>query len=396
MPAPRSVLFVDDEPQILSGLRRMLAPHRHEWNCEYVQSGDDALARLADADFDVIVSDMRMPGMSGAELLGTVAEQHPGVARIILSGAASESDLMLSVRSAHQFLSKPCDRHLLETVVGRALMLKDLLRQPELIELVSSISALPSFPAVAAEILEEVQSEDPSLVRLADIVTHDVALSAKLLQLVNSSFFGLPRQVTDPSEAVKLLGATRVTALAVGRGLFRDIPVGAAPYSFDRLWRRSTNVASVAWAIAKAAGTSPELANLAYMGGLLSVAGTLILASHHTDRYLRIASHPSQIAAEDAVVSEFGAGSAQLGAYVLGLWGLPAMVVEAVAFHRAPLRSGALENVIPLAGIHVATVVLEADAQGEEPVFDEAFLEAAGLADRLDDMVALCYPGADR
>lgn len=384
------VLFVDDEPQILSGLRRMLAPRRKEWDMTFVESGREALDELAGGDFDVVVTDMRMPGMSGAELLAEVAKRHPGAARIILSGAASESDMLLSAESAHQYLAKPCERERLEDVIERARLLKRQLDPAELLELASITNRLPAFPGTTTKLVEEVQSADPSLDRIAAIASEDAALAAKLLQLVNSSFFGLAREVADPSEAARMLGSSRVVALSLGSGLYSEIPPEAKAYSFDRLWARSVAIASGAERIGRKLSGTNEIQGLCYMSGLLSVTGTLVLASQMTSRYLSIADPVTQMAEEGDVLAAFGATSAQFAAYILGLWGLPPTVVEAVAFHREPSSIGAGPRRIPLTAVHVAVAAVEARAVGADIALDEDFLSEHGVLDRVPELIDAC------
>ena len=144
MPSER-ILFVDDEPQILRGLARMLRPMRHEWDIDYAENGRDALAKLEAEHFDVIVSDMRMPGMSGAEMLAQVAVDHPSTVRIILSGQAAEDELMQAVNAAHQYLAKPCDPDALKAAIGRATALRDLLREDSLVDVVSTLERTRHF-----------------------------------------------------------------------------------------------------------------------------------------------------------------------------------------------------------------------------------------------------------
>src|SRR6188768_1707511 len=112
-----NVLFVDDDLNVLSGLKRMLRSLRHEWAMEFVNSGDAALAFMAEHPIDVVVSDMRMPGMDGAELLREVSARHPGVIRIVLSGESNQESLMKVAGIAHQYLSKPCDTDTLKATV---------------------------------------------------------------------------------------------------------------------------------------------------------------------------------------------------------------------------------------------------------------------------------------
>ncbi|MBC8317540.1 MAG: response regulator [Desulfobulbaceae bacterium] len=107
--AKKRILFVDDEPNILVGLRRMLRSLRKEIDMEFAESGKEALQVMSKASFDVVVSDMRMPGMDGAELLTEVRRLYPDTIRIILSGYAAAEAIMRTETIVHQFLHKPCE-----------------------------------------------------------------------------------------------------------------------------------------------------------------------------------------------------------------------------------------------------------------------------------------------
>jgi YesN/AraC family two-component response regulator len=104
----RRVLFVDDDQYILDGLQNLLRKQRSRWDMCFALGGAAALELFAAAPFDVIVSDMRMPGMDGAELLAHVRERYPAARRIVLSGYAEPAAVQRALEVAHQFLSKPC------------------------------------------------------------------------------------------------------------------------------------------------------------------------------------------------------------------------------------------------------------------------------------------------
>ena len=91
--AMKRILFVDDEEMVLQGLQRMLRSLRREWDMTFVESGAKALELMAEQPFDVVVSDMLMPGMTGAELLNEVMKRYPRTVRLILSGHADISRL---------------------------------------------------------------------------------------------------------------------------------------------------------------------------------------------------------------------------------------------------------------------------------------------------------------
>ena len=132
------ILFVDDDRKVLDGLRRMLSDKRREWDMLFAENGPAALEIMAANPVDVIVTDMRMPGMDGAELLDKVQEAHPGVVRLMLSGYTEKESLGKAFPPSHQFLSKPCPKDLLVSTIDNALQSRDLLASTGLRSLVGS------------------------------------------------------------------------------------------------------------------------------------------------------------------------------------------------------------------------------------------------------------------
>ena len=157
-----NVLFVDDEPNILSALQRMLRGQRSEWKMSFASSGEEALRFLAEIDVDVIVSDMKMPGMDGADLLEKVSELHPHIVRVILSGYSEKEGSMRSVGSAHQYLSKPCDPEVLKTTIANICAQRELLTDQSLRQLVTQLPSIPSLPGIYVELVDELGRSDCS------------------------------------------------------------------------------------------------------------------------------------------------------------------------------------------------------------------------------------------
>lgn len=121
------ILFVDDEPRLLSGLRRMLHAMRGQWRMEFAGSGVEALTRLVEQPFDIVVTDMRMPIMDGSELLRLIRERFPSIIRMVLSGQCDREAVLKTVGPAHQFLTKPCNSEMLKESLNRASRLRDRL-----------------------------------------------------------------------------------------------------------------------------------------------------------------------------------------------------------------------------------------------------------------------------
>jgi HD-like signal output (HDOD) protein len=329
----KSILFVDDDPNVLSGLRDLLRSHRKEWEMEFVGSGELALARLEARPFDVVVSDMRMPKMDGSTFLKKTKERHPGTVRIVLSGQTEMELAMKTVSIAHQFLSKPCHADQLREVVRRACDLNRILNDDSQKSVVSGIAQLPSVPGMYVELNEVLANPNASVKDVAQVIERDVAMCAKLLQLVNSAFFGLPRRITSVPEAATYLGTLMIRNLALTMGTFatfesRDAAVVAM---LESLRRHSILTANIARTMFKDKRRSED----AFMAGMLHDVGHLI-----------------------RLTTPFPAGSPPinpplLGAYLLGLWGIPYPVVEAVAYHDRPEELVHGEFDIPDA-VHIA------------------------------------------
>jgi len=383
------ILFVDDQPAILAGLRRMLRGQRNEWQMEFAESGEEALALMAVSPFDVVVSDMRMPGMDGSQLLTETMTQHPGTVRIILSGQADQTSVLRAVTPAHQYLSKPCDAEALKSTVARACSLRNTLCQDSLIRLVSQVTTLPSLPHVYTKLLEELQSEDASVHDVAELIAQDVGMSAKLMQMVNSSFFGLPRRVESPIQAAAMLGLDVLKPLVLSAGIFSQFGAnGFQGFSVDSLMEHSLAVSHLAQQIAQSYSDTKELAEDAMLAGLLHDVGQLLLVANISKQYSKTLTlaQENNISLCEAELECLGASHASVGAYLLGLWGMADPIVEAVAFHHQPSQCAA-EGFSPLTAVYVANILVN-ETQPTCCVtnsldMDVDYLEHCGVVDQL-------------
>lgn len=378
----RSILFVDDEPNVLEGLQRMLRPMRRDWDMRFADSGRSALSSLADKPCDVVVTDMRMPGMDGSQLLTEVRRLYPGTVRIVLSGQSDREMIMKSVGPAHQYLSKPCEAEVLKDTVSRACALRDLLTHPQLKLLVSEMHSLPSLPASCAALMKEFESPDASIKRVAQIISRDPGMTVKMLQLVNSAFFGLRRHVASAEEAVSLLGLDITRALVLSAEIFTEFKAPDIPgMSLDDLWSHSFAVAELAKRIARSGGADTQTADVAFTGGLLHEIGRLVLASRMPAQYteaMEIARNEkiSIAAAEERV---FGTAHPGIGAYLIGLWGLPDSIVEAIAFHLRPSVS-TVKKFDALVAVHIADHLDTTHTGNDITSIDQELLDQLGVS----------------
>lgn len=329
----KRILFIDDEPKVLEALRNSLRSKRKEWEMVFKDSGADALLELERAPFDVIVSDMRMPRMNGAAFLSQASKLCPGATRIVLSGHAEEASLARAATTAHCYLPKPCSNELLCESIARALELQMLLCSESIRACVGGIESLPTVPSVYRELSAALSSERASPELIGRIVQEDVGISAKLLHLVNSSFFGLPRKTTSLLQAVQYLGVSTIRSLVLAHSVFAQFG-HECPELAEQGQEHALRCARIARQLLKG---KPE-ADLAFTAGLLHDVGSLVLASRMPKEYAAIGAQARATEApmQSVELERLGVDHAGVGAYLLGLWGLPHEVLNVVAFHHAP------------------------------------------------------------
>ncbi len=336
----RTVLFVDDEQGVLDGLRRMLFPLRREWNQLFAGSGEEALRMLDEHPVDVIVSDMRMPGMDGAALLREVRRRHPEVIRFVLTGQTDDESVYRTVGDAHQFLMKPCPPDVLKNAIGRALALRERLANPAVASLATEMGELPALPETYRQLCDELNSPEGSVANVGRIIEKDPAMTAKILQLVNSAFFGLRRPVSTASQAVAMLGLETIRSLVLGVGLFSHFErlQFAEGFSLRNLWDHSMETARAVHVISDMEKISPADTDALYTAALLHDAGEALLASGPREYFGHCAAFAelNEVSLEAAEREVFSCTHAELAAYLLGIWSLPDIIVEAVLFHHHP------------------------------------------------------------
>lgn len=375
-------LFVDDDPAVLGGLKRMLRGIRGEIASDFVDNGPDALTRMESNGYDVVITDIRMPGMSGIEVLEAVSAEHPDMARIILSGYSDRADTLRATGLAHQYLAKPCDAAGLRSAILRSVRMREELADPELRRLAGGARSLPSVPDLYNKINAELMSDDPSAGRIGQIIAQDPAMSLKILQIVNSSFFGLRREVTDIGQATSLLGLDTISSLVLAAGVFSTGPADPVSASMvSHVYESSLEIASVSKRIAQAAGADRSVVEEAYLAGLIQDIGILALASNWPSRWRQVDRSHMELSEQ----SIFGTTHAAFGAYIASLWGLPDSLVEAIRYHTAVNDAPVAGEFTSLVALLVARAAVNNDFDLARTGADTLYLESMGLASSLPD-----------
>jgi HD-like signal output (HDOD) protein len=393
----KRILFVDDEPLVLQGLKAGLYARRNDWEMRFAVGGEKAIECMAEAHFDVLVTDLRMPGVDGAALMARARADSPDTIRIVLSGFADEELSFRVVALAHRYLSKPCESKRLEECVDRCLATQTLVRSEEVRARLGAIGTLPAMPTTFAALQAAIADPTVSLSQVAHLIEQDPGIAAKVLQVCNSAFFRLPRRISNLQQAVTYLGLATVRGMVLSAEIF--LPGKTLPRNLDvaQLQRHALSVGGIARLLAADAAWADD----AFLSGLLHDVGVLLLARQYPQE-MQVALDAGEVLMAQATAEQevLGIDHGTAGAYLLGLWGLPYEVVETVANHeRAECLSRTAFDC--LGAVAIAEAVL-AEIRPEDtpryekmaPAVDDRYLRMLGfphswnaLVERADAML---------
>jgi putative nucleotidyltransferase with HDIG domain len=384
----RRILFVDDEGPVLNLLQVLMRKADASWECAFVDGGAKALELMAAQPFDVVVSDMRMPGMNGAEFLEQVRGRHPRTARIVLSGYVDPPLTVRVLSAAHQYQAKPFTFSILQAMLSRLFLLEQYVPDRPLQEVIARTHRLPTPTALYERFTREFASPLARAETLAGLVSQDVAMTAKVLQLANSAFFAAPRVVATGKEAAQALGIGPLRSLATSQQAFWGQQAGElADCPLEAIVKHSIAVGLRASRImAYERGTS-ETIKTAFTAGVLHDLGKILLAAAAPEMasLARVRHDGEGLALWQAEKEVLGASHAQVGAYLLGLWGIPDAIVDAVAWHHQP-RERFAAGLGPLTAVHVANWIDHRASTPDDPRLeqhlDNSYLQALNVDER--------------
>ncbi|MFI3158560.1 MAG: response regulator [Methylococcaceae bacterium] len=370
------ILFVDDDENIISGIQRQLRPYREQWQLFFANSGPQALQLMTKQPIDLIVSDMMMPEMRGDELLKKVSEHYPCTVRMILSGYADEDTLKSGMEVAHQYLSKPCSSETLQEAISQIFKIQACVSNPRIIAGIGNASQLPSLPKIYQEVNAAIADENISIGDIAKIFAHDMVLSAKLLHLVNSPYFGLNRIVSSLTDAINLIGIKKLNNLVLSAHVKSAFPVNTpeTKHYMEYLWLDACRVSELARQIALSENQQEDRPDQAYLGGLLHNMGLLIFLSRGGDKLnvfmKEVKNTDTPIAELESAI--FGFTRSEAAAYVLSLWKIPPRIIEAILLQSTPSNTD-YNGVSALTAVHVASCLLKPSAMTDcNRLFDMA------------------------
>ncbi len=384
------ILLIDKEATTFDDFKEKLSSVGDQWDLETCTDPKKVLKLIKAKQPEIVVCSHRPSVIDGAKLLKSIATKLPHIERFILAEETEKDALDAEIGSSFHFLPSPCPANTLQLELQRVVNLNNWLGKDKIKEIVGSVRDFPSLPPVYMKVVNAVNSPNASVESIAEIIMADIAVTAKILQTVNSSFFGLEEKVSDIAQAVSILGIESVKNIVLAVQAFEKIEDPDQQALVDQLWRHSMSVAIAAKRITKHETNSEKKAEEAYTAGLFHDIGKLVLLKSSPEdcgkaRELAAEEKISQWEAEEKI---FGCNHAEVGAYLLGRWGLPVNIIESAALHHKPSESFNSEFTI-LTAIHVGNAIVRGRGKSENPhpdaAPDEEYLAEIGRVGSWED-----------
>jgi HD-like signal output (HDOD) protein len=374
----KKILVVDDDRNILQSFKRAFHFMHREWKVVLCDNGRVAFDLMqADGAFDLIISDLRLPGLSGIDLFKKVKESFPGTIRFSLTGYPESSLLIEAASVSHRLISKPCEAKKLIALIKNSLLLREKLQNTEVRNSIYKLGVIPSLPKYYEEFCKEIKSPDASVAKLGKIIGKDIGMTTKVLQLVNSAFFGLRRKVTNPVQAAILVGLNGLQNVILVAGFFAACGKNDFPQALniESIWQHSLATANRAKKIAAEKGLSQDDIDTCYTAGLLHDLGIVVLASTNKSDYGKVLAlvHKENLSLPQAEKRIFDLDHATVGGFLLDMWGLPHAISEIVAFHCSPSCDPS-RDIDPLSIVCAADKLVAQETQNRD--------RSAGVSDR--------------
>lgn len=354
-----TIVFVDDEAAILAGLKRSFYSQKAHWTIHYCNGGAEALDIIKNNPVDVIISDMRMPEMDGAELLRQTMDIQPDVTRIVLSGQTDPAEIYRLIDSSHQYIAKPCTNEILVDIIERAVNVRSLMTDKEQRAHIGQLKFLPPQATICQQLTQELDKPEPSLKNLSAIIIRDAGLITKIMQAVSSGYFVQEARKFSVSDAVEFLGSDRIAKLTTHQ---RTEPTSNKHYSMKTIeeqWYRNTLVAHLARSVAQAGNLDEADQEAAFLAGILHNIGNIL---HQNENY------------------------APVGGYILGLWGFAETIIRAVAYHNAPADAPQKDGFDVLSAVHIADAL--SHNEGERRL-DMNYIHTLGSEKRINEWLSI-------
>lgn len=386
------ILIIDQDPDALENYRQSLASKSSTWTVITACSEEEGLAMAEESAPDIVVASLGLNDGKGLKTLSKIVDLAPLVHPFIAAEESAKSDLEEAFRGGCHFLPRPCPPDQLLLAFQHCLAIESWLENPVVKELFSQRNSFEILPPVYLRIAKALQSSNTTLESIAEIIRADLALSSKILETVNSSFYGFDQGISEIPQAVAILGLDSIKHMALAIQLFDRERYSAEHRALvEELWHHSQAVAVAARRIVLFETEDVRAAEEAYSAGLLHDIGKLVLLDMVGDLYIeaqRLAREQS-IPAWRAEIATIGCDHAETGAYLLARWGLPQILSETAALHHRPANSYSA-GFSTFAAVHAANAIVRKRKNPNH--FDakpyQEYLEEIGKAESWPDWEA--------
>jgi HD-like signal output (HDOD) protein len=370
-----TVLFLDDEEPILASLRSLF--RREGYTLVFFRSPVEALAYLEDQTVDVVVADLRMPGLSGMSFLQDVAINSPDAIRIIMSGFEDRGEVLdaLAQGVAHHYVLKPWDEAAFRQMVGNALRVQRDLREQRLKKILGGIETLPSPPKFHVRLKALMANFDNPIKEIVAEIEGSPALVARILRVANSVFYGPRRPIGTVREAVIFIGLEYVSGLVMAIEAFQNVcgsSRGNCQREVEEIWDMSLHRARIAKSIAeKWPGVRDP--HVSYVTAMLQDIGLVVRLCQDPDAYLKYVKlyRNKEMTKFEADTHIFGVSHPGVGAALLQYWNFPPDVIAAISAHHARKAETELTRIIQIAeGVAVVDLTNPHDNTLDQSIVD--------------------------
>ncbi len=329
------ILFVDDDVNVLAGLKRLLYPLKKNWEMFFFEDALSALEFLNNNTVDVVITDLLLPHLDGVHFLDMISKKFPNTIRIVLSGYSDEKTIFQIVKTAHQFIHKPVGREELVSRVEKSLKLKEVIAGEKLSGIIAMLEDLPTLPENYLKLEKELQSKDISLARISKIIQNDPTMTGEILRLVNSAFFSFTNEISDIQQAISILGMNKIKSLVLYYEIFKkNKKLKSKLIDLKKLWEHSIEVARLSLKVFKEISPNQRDRDSAYVAGLLHDIGYLTISNIGNYDEIIMPLMKNGLTQYAAEYEAFGVSHAEVGAFVLSVWNLPEPIIKAVAEHH--------------------------------------------------------------
>lgn len=349
----KTILFVDDEPQILKSIRRLFMDTEYE--VIITESGEEALNILENEKVDVIVSDMKMPKMSGYELLSEVKKRFPNIVRIILSGFSDERIVFDALRKnvAKLYILKPWENNTLVETIEKVFKIENVLKDNKnVLKFINNAEELPTIKISYQRIINVIENEE-EIYKIVDAIEGDNSIVIKLLHIVNSSYYTV--KTGSIKRAVAYLGLDNIKNIVIASAFIDGLTFNSKDNKrLEQLWEHafiSNRIISIVYN----EFLNKKIPEIEMNAGLLSNVGIIFMIHSFHDKYMEIfdevkIQHTNIIDLENKA---FGTNHQEIGGYLLQWWDIPLPIVEASLYHHDPFDKHIINKQIVCAA-HIA------------------------------------------